>query len=196
MSTQKNFVRVILLVLAFLGASFFPPFASDEAQAQDDCKTKLNQAQTAYTNGRLDEAIELLSDCVNKGKLSTDDEQRALKLLGFAYLAKDYVDQAKTTIQKLLELVPAYEPDPAQDPPAFTNMVKEMKKEKAAPGPEKPPAETTTPPVRKKKSKTWLFVGGGAVVAGGVAALVLGGGGGGGVVPPPTTSLPTPPPLP
>jgi hypothetical protein len=195
MSTQKNFLRVILLVLALLGAPFFNPFADDAAQAQDDCKTKFTRAETAFNNGRLDETIDLLSDCVYKGKLAPAEEQRAIKLLSFSYLAKDYVDQAKNTIRKLLELVPSYEPDPNQDPPDFARMVKEVKTEMTAPGAAESPAEKTTPPVKKKKSKTWLFVGGGAVVAGGVAALALGGGGGGGPVPQPTP-LPTPPPLP
>jgi len=195
MSMQKNFVRVVLLVLILLGAPFFNPFANDTAQAQDDCKTKFTRAETAFNNGRLDETIDLLSDCVYKGKLAPADEQRAIKLLSFSYLAKDYVDQAKNTIRKLLELVPSYEPDPNQDPPDFARMVKEVKTEMTAPGPGEPPAETT-PAVKKKKSKTWLFVGGGAVVAGGVAALALGGGGGGGPVTPPPTPLPMPPPLP
>jgi len=194
MSMQKNFVRVILLALALLGAPLFNPFGGDAAaQAQDDCQARLTRAETAFTNGRLEETIDLLLNCVYKGKLGKPEEERAIKLLSFSYLAKDYIDQAKSTIRKLLELVPNYEPDPNQDPPDFTKMVQEVKKEITGPGPIEPPVET--PPVEKKKSKTWLIVGGGAVVIGGVAALALGGGGGG-VVPPPPTSLPLPPPLP
>jgi tetratricopeptide (TPR) repeat protein len=198
MLTHKTIAQTF--ALALMGLLLFLPFPPDLAQAQEDCRAKLTQAENAYTNGRFDEAIDLLSECVNKDKLSRADEQRALKLLGLAFLGKDYVDQAKNTIRKLLELVPGYEPDPDQDPPIFTNMVKQMKEETRRKEPEKKPLEPTPKKaeVKKKGGAKWLLIGGLVVAAGGGAALALGGGGGGGTTPPPPTSqsLPTPPPLP
>ncbi|MCI0694714.1 hypothetical protein L0337_22250 [candidate division KSB1 bacterium] len=201
MLAHKNFTRVFWLTFLTTGMAFLPLF-SDEAFAQENCQAQLAQAEKEYTNGRFDEAVTLLTPCVNKGKLSAADEQRAYKLLGLAYLGKDYVDQAKNAIRKLLELVPGYEPDPDQDPPPYTNMVREVKKELQAKQPEKKP-ETPTPvqkepEIKQKKGggTKWILIGGGVVVAGVGAALALGGGGGGGTQRPPLQQLPTPPSLP
>jgi tetratricopeptide (TPR) repeat protein len=198
MLTHKIITRTF--ALALMGLLFFLSLSAEVAQAQEDCPAKLTQAENAYTNGRFDEAIDLLSECVNKGKLSRAEEQRALKLLGLAFLAKDYVEQAKNTIQKLLELVPGYEPDPDQDPPVFTNMVKQMKEEARRKEQEKKPLEPAPkqPEVKKKGGGRKLLLIGGAAAVGIGAALALGGGGGGGTMPPPSTNqtLPTPPPLP
>jgi len=196
MLTHKTITRTF--ALALMGLLLFLPLSVEVVQAQQDCPAKLQQAESEYTNGRFDEAIDLLSECVNKGKLSRAEEQRALKLLGLAFLAKDYVDQAKNTIRKLLELVPGYEPDPDQDPPVFTNMIKQMKEEARRKEQEKKPVEPAPKKTEVKKKgdgAKWLLIGGLVVAAGGGAVLALGGGGGGGTTPPPPV-LPEPPRLP
>ena len=44
-------------------------------------------------------------------------------------MAKDYLEQAKQSIRKLLELVPNWQPDPDQDPPPFTRLVEKVRRE-------------------------------------------------------------------
>jgi len=139
-------------------------------RAQGKCAEQMTQAEKEYTNGNFDAAINLLTACLDAGQFTQPEKQRAYKLLGLAYIGKDYVDQAKTAIWRLLELVPKYEPDPAQDPPGFTNMVQEMKKEIAAQKEEKKP-ETG----KKGKSRKWLWIGGGVAVGVGAAVVLSGG---------------------
>jgi len=177
--------------LAFLGlAALLVLFAfAPWARAQDKCAEQMAQAEKEYTNGNFDTTINLLTACLDAGQFTQPEKQRAYKLLGLAYIGKDYVDQAKTAVWRLLELVPKYEPDPAQDPPGFTNLVQEMKKELATKKEEKK-AETG----KKGKSKKWLWIGGGVAV--GVGAAVALGGGGGETTPPVSRLLPGPPAIP
>jgi len=159
------------------------------ATAQDKCLEQMIQAEKEYTNGNFDAAISLVTACLEAGALNQAEKQRAYKLLGLSYIAKDYVEQAKTAIWNLLDLVPKYEPDPAQDPPGFSNMVQEMKKEIAA------KKEQKKPEAGKKGGKKWLWIGGGVAVAG-VAVVALSGGGGDTTTPPASRLLPGPPAIP
>jgi tetratricopeptide (TPR) repeat protein len=199
MLTHKSIARTF--ALALMGLLFFLSLSAEVAQAQQqDCPAKLRQAEQEFTNTRFDEAIALLTTCLEKDGFTQPDKQRAYRLLGLAYLAKDYIEQAKSAINRLLDLVPMYQPDPDQDPPAFIQIFERVKIERqqrqtGAPTEQKPPKEVKS---KKGSGAKWLLIGGLVVAAGGGAALALGGGGGGGTTPPPPTSqtLPTPPPLP
>jgi len=170
-------------LLILLGSA---PFAA----AQEKCPEQIAKAEQAYINGSFDEAIVLLTTCLEAGQLNPAEKLRVYKLLGLAYIGKDYVEQAQSAIRKLLELVPQYEPDPAQDPPGFANMVQEMKKAIAAQKQQKEPAA-----VKKGGKKKWLWIGGG-VVAAGVTVVALSGGGGEEGPAPASRLLPNPPDLP
>jgi len=192
---------ISMLILTLL----FNPFCLLLAQTQDKCEKELTDAEQKYYAGRFDEAIEQARRCLSNTGLSDAEQLRAYKLMSLAFIAKDYLEQAKSAVQRLLELVPTYEPDPDQDPPPFTNMVKEVKetieqqkkKEEQAKRAAAPPEPAKqAPPAKKGGSKTLLLIGGG-VVAGLVAVLVAGGGGGGDGSGVPTPQiLPDPPPPP
>jgi len=189
---RSAFRRWVFIGLLIIGM----PLSPDFAQAQEDCQAKLQQAESEYTNGRFDAALELVNECLNEGNPSEADRQRALKLQILIYIAKDYIEQAKIAINKLLDLVPMYQPDPDQDQPAFVQIFERVKSERqqrqtGAPGEQKPPE-------KKGGSGKWLLVGGGAAAAVIVAVLALAGGDGGNgdIVMPPMPVLPEPPPLP
>ena len=181
-----------------MGLLLFLPLSVEVVQAQQDCPAKLQQAESEYTNGRFDAALDLVNECLNEGNPSEADRQRALKLQILIYIAKDYIEQAKIAINKLLDLVPMYQPDPDQDQPAFVQIFERVKSERqqrqtGVPGEQKPQKEVKS---KKGGGAKWLLIGGGVLVAGAGAALALGGGGSGTPPPPPSQSLPTPPPLP
>jgi len=200
MSTPKRMKRMTVLAPAFMGLLFAMLLAPDLAPAQDDCQAKLQKAEEEFTNARFDEAIALLTGCLEKNAFASPaDKQRAYRLLGLSYLGKDYIEQAKSAINKLLDLMPLYKPDPEQDPPAYIQIFEKVKSEReqreAGTSGKKEPTKEVKP--KKGSSAKWLLIGGGVVVAGVGAAVALGGGGGTSappVVPP--TPLPTPPPLP
>jgi hypothetical protein len=189
-----------VLAPAFMGLLFAMLLAPDLARAQEDCAAKLLKAEAEFINARFDEAIALLTGCLDKNAFASPDRQRAAyRLLGLSYLGKDYIEQAKNAVNKLLDLMPMYKPDPDQDPPAYIRIFEMVKNEReqreAGATAEKEPAKEIKP--KKGSGAKWLLIGGGVVVAGVGAALALGGGGGGGTTPPPPSQqLPTPPPLP
>jgi len=205
MLTNDRRITMNVIISMLILTLIFNPFCALLAQTQDKCEKELAEAEQKYYAGRFDEAIEQARRCLSNSDLSDAEQLRAYKLMSLAFIAKDYLEQARSAVQKLLELVPTYEPDPDQDPPPFTNMVKEMKetmeqqrqKEEQAKQPITPPEPAEqAPPAKKGGSKTLLLIGGG-VVAGLVAVLVAGGGGGGdgGGTPTPQI-LPDPPPPP
>jgi len=196
MSTPKKIVRRVILTSLLTGLVLSLPFAAGLAQTQkDDCQTQLFQAENEYRSGGFDKALNLINDCLNKGNPTEADRQRALKLQILIYIAKDYIEQAKAAINKLLDLVPNYEPDPVQDKPEYITIFEQVKQERNKP---KPSGPVKSPEVKQKKGggAKWLLIGGGVLVAGVGAAVALGGGG---TSSPPVvtpTPLPTPPPLP
>jgi hypothetical protein len=191
----------LLLLLPLLTLSLAAPL-----QAQDDCTTLLNSAEQKYFAGQFDEAIDGATSCLSRENLSEAEKLRGYRIVSLAYIAKGYQDQAKNAVQKLLELVPNYEPDPDQELPQFINLVKtvkqgieDMRKQQEQPrraGPESKPPDKKEVSGKKGGGTKWILIGGGVVVAGVGAALALGGGGGGGPTTTPPPQLPTPPPLP
>ena len=209
MITNKCVVVVIICVFIF--TAHFSPGIISPAQAQEKCDTAIPDAEKKYNTGRFDEAISILESCL-PGDFTEKEKGEAYRIIALAYHAKDYLEQARTAVKKLLELVPDWEPDPIQDPPQFQRMVEEMKQkmETQKQPQEQPPVEEEQlmeipaeppqqlPTAKKGGSKKFLFIGGGVAIAGAlVVVLVAGGGagagdggGGGG------NRLPFPPPLP
>jgi hypothetical protein len=187
--------KKIILLIAIL---FILPMMGMEQTVcgQEKCAKDLDEAEQKYYGGKFDDAITQASRCLDEGGLGEPERLRAYKLIGLAYIAKDYLEQAKSAVANLLALVPSYEPDPNQDPPQFTNMVNELKQALARqqkqeePPPVQPPA---IQPEKKSGSKKWLWFGGGAAAI--TAALIVAVSGNDS--PPPASALlpepPTPP---
>jgi tetratricopeptide (TPR) repeat protein len=197
--TQEICIKsLIFLLITGLLFSPMPGFVS-MAIAQGKCTEVLNDAEKMYNTGRFDEAIESITSCLNKSGITEDEKMRAYRLLGLAYIAKDYLEDAKTAVQKLLDMVPNYQSDPVQDPPPFTKMVEEVKEQKQTKVTEPVPRVTqvTEPEEQKGGSKKWYYIGGGVLAAGVlVGILASGSGDGNGNGPPPAQPLPGPPSIP
>ena len=204
---SKSLIGVV--TWAFLFTLVCAPLTN--SRAQEKCDTALADAQKQYNEGRLDDVIKTLENCLPKG-IKEADRGQAYRLLSLTYIAKNYLAQAKGAIQKLLEVMPNYQADPDQDPPPFIRTLEEVRiqmaeqqKQKPVEKPKVKPTEIVKPgeePVmtptesRKRGSKKFLWIGIGAAALGGglLAALVGGGGGGNGpptIVPP--DILPDPP---
>ena len=195
-----NKCLALVIICAFLFTMQFDFAAASPAQAQEKCDTAIPDAEKKYNAGRFDEAISILENCL-PGGFTEKERGKAYRIIALAYVGKDYLEQARKAVKKLLELVPDWEPDPIQDPPQFQRMVEEMKQKMKTQKQEQPPVEEeqiieipAEPQqlltAKKGGSKKFLFIGGGVAVAGAlVVALVAGGGGGG-------NRLPKPPDLP
>ena len=191
---KKSFSEGSLIVLicwALIMSPILDAVNDAMAQPQDKCEKELREADQNYRIGRFNESIDLLTRCLNKKAVSKEEKMRAYRLLGLAFIAKDYEKQARNAVTKLLELVPNYESDPIQDPPPFTKLVEEVREQIQTPAVEQPP-KLVVPPVRQEKKgggMKWLLIGGVGLVAGGVVAFLVSGGDG-------PNPLPVPPDLP
>jgi hypothetical protein len=128
-----------LLLLALL-ASFALPAAAQ------NCDTALEDASERYRSGYFDEAIERLTDCLDKNAFSSEERRRAFRLLGLSYIGKDSEQDAREAVRALLEVAPDYRPDPALDPPPFVALVEEMNRN-TLPPPAQPNTASVPPPV-------------------------------------------------
>ncbi len=158
---------------------------------QQNCTDKLAQAEKMYTEVQPEEAIALLTGCMETNEFTEEERQRAYRLLALSYISNEQFDEARDAVRDLLEFAPDYQVDPVQDPPVFVTMIEEIRR------PITPPAVAEQPKQKRGISK-WLLIGGGAVAVG-VLAAVLSGGEPPIVEPPPPMGLPTiaaPPPLP
>lgn len=199
-----GFKALTLGVLMLLCA--LPVYAQEES-----CQNEINQANTFYARGGFDETIAILDVCLAKEGISDTDRSTAYRLKGLSYIGKGLEVNAQTSVERLIELFPNYEPDPVQDPPDFIEMVNRAKEElnelqdeqpaAAAPEVETPVAANTPPPantndgteVRRKKGGAgkWILGGLGLAAAGGAVFLLTSDSGGGGA-----DSIAEPPALP
>jgi len=94
-----------LLFFIFLSSFFF----SYRVFAQ--CAENLSQAQEAFDNGHLYGIPALLSDCIEKGSVSDQDQIEAYRLLTLTYLYIDDPIAAQNSFLALLKLDPEYRVD-------------------------------------------------------------------------------------
>lgn len=206
----KNLSYVFVVFLLISGLLVLPvPYLITplHAQGQSVCAKNLADAEQRYNTGRFDDAIGLITECLGKKGISEEEKMKAYRLLGLSYIAKDYLEDAKTAVKKLLDMVPNYQSDPVQDPPPFTKLVEEVKEQQKPQ--EKPQQPAVKEPVKKqpdeltkltqtepkkKSNKKWYFIGGGVLAAGAIVAIVASSGGGNGETSP--SALPGPPTLP
>lgn len=184
-------IVVWAMLVSIVGVPAVPVFAQ---QQNVDCSEQIVEAEQLYTVGRFDEAINMLTRCIDGGTLDEDEKMRAYRLLGLSYIAKDFLEDARSAVRKLLEMVPNYMPDPVQDPPPFTQMVEEVKEERDEEVDDE--LREMIPEQKESRSTLWMIVGGGALAVGALVAVLAGGGGNGDDDDPTPTDLPGPPDLP
>jgi tetratricopeptide (TPR) repeat protein len=157
--------------------------------AQDiDCDKALIEAEQKYTEGRFDEAIAQITQCLDNSDVTEDQKQRAYRLMGLTYIAKDYLNEAKGAIEKLLLLVPNYKPDPIYDPPPFISLVEEVQSETIEALVVTTQAEEAVSDTASTGINKWWWIAGGAAVA--VIGVVLISGGNGDDEQPEPTGFP------
>ena len=139
------------------------------AQVEGKYGQQLDDAEQKYNTGNFDKAVEILTQVIAEKDITQDEKQRAYRLLGLTYIAKELEEDARSAVKKLLEMVPDYKTDPVQDPPPFIRLVQEVKKE------EEQSVAAETP--KEGGGIEWYWIAGGAAVAGVAAILIFSGGG-------------------
>lgn len=163
-SISKSMIVVFICIHLIIA----PIINSGALLAQEvDCEKILKQAEEKYTDGRFDETIALLTVCLDDPNTTGEQKQTAYRLMGLTYIAKDYLSEAKTAIEKLLKIVPNYQPDPIYDPPPFINLVEEVQAETVA---------TKAVAGEEKDNKMWYYIGGGVAAATILTVILVSGG--------------------
>ncbi|MFC2088942.1 hypothetical protein ACFLSX_05010 [Calditrichota bacterium] len=170
---KKSPLLIVYLVLALMYLQVLMPVFSEYhsliAAQNQVCTDALDQAEEYYYEGKFDQTIDLVMQCLKMTKDNTV-KVRAYTILLKTFIAKDNTKSAKEMVNKILDINANYTPTLEQERPGLVNLVVEVKKER----------ETSQKTVKPKESgsNTWLWIGaGGVVVIGAVALLALGGGG-------------------
>jgi hypothetical protein len=189
---KKSPALIICLVISFLYLQVMIPVFSGyhtliAAQTQT-CANTLDQAEENYYEGKFDQAMSLVLECL---KTTTDNtvKVRAYTIMLRTFIAKDNITSAKEIVHKILDINANYTPTIEQERPRLVNLVAEVKKER----------QISRMKFEKKESggNTWLWIGaGGAAVIAAVVLLASGGGNGDEEPTEQDNTLPTPPSFP
>ena len=155
------------VVWAFLVTPLADSYTSIYAQVEGKYGEKLSEAEQLYNTGSFDQAIEILSQVISETDILQEEKQRAYRLLGLNYIAKELEEEARNAVTKLLEMVPDYKTDPIQDPPPFIKLVEEVKVSELEQKKEE----------EEEGGVNWLWIAGGAAAAGAVVAVLIFSGG-------------------
>ena len=116
----KCILFIVLLVPSF------PLLAQDITP--ETCLSSLNEDRNQLFQGGFEQAISFIESCIEADAYSTVlDQTRAYELLANVFFAIDDEDQTRSTIARLLEINPTYEPDPGQSRSDYMLLVDEMK---------------------------------------------------------------------
>lgn len=179
--------------LYLLALSLFLLVWIPDVQAQQQtCTEKLAQANQLYQRVELNEAIALLTQCLDTDAFTEQERISAYRLLALCHIGNEQPDEARDAVRNLLTRFPGYQVNADQDPPDFVTMIEEYRaaNQRVVRPQEEPEQQVSViePKKRKQGRRRWLFIGGGVVAGGVVAAVLLGRNGG--------SNLPEPPPLP
>lgn len=91
--------------------------------AEARCDPEVDEAAGAYRDGEHGRAVGLLRECLARPTLEPQAAVRAHRLLALVHLERGAFAEARAAVLGLLRTIPAYEPDPVRDPPAYVDLV-------------------------------------------------------------------------
>ncbi len=91
-------------------------------EEKSDCVIKLEQAQSKYNQGRIQDIEPLIGDCLQSKEFDKTSETQALKLLALSYLFLEEPEKAGETMLQLLHANHLFAINPAIDPSEFINL--------------------------------------------------------------------------
>jgi hypothetical protein len=110
---QNTRIRFLIATLVFAG-SFLTVFT---ISGQQDCSTKIQEAQRYYDQGMIDDIPSMLAPCMQEGFTRTQKIE-AYKLIIMSYLFNENQFEAEKTMLEFLKKYPEYEIMP-NDPVEF-----------------------------------------------------------------------------
>ena len=162
--------RVISITLALFHIQVINPVIINKfslwATSDQTCSAYLDKAEDSFYEGKLDEAVALVMQCLNENPTEKSLQTRAYTILIRTYLAKDNPGKAREMIEKMLEINPDYQPTIEEEMPQYVNLVTEVREER-----------TKIEPKEEETGMNWVLIGTGGVATVAILALLLSGGG-------------------
>ncbi len=115
---KTNWYKITFSLLLF---SFYSGAIYGQEE-KSDCVIKLEQAQSKYDQGRIQDVEPLIGDCLADGGFNKTGKTQALKLLTLSYLFLEEPEKAGETMLKLLHANHLFTVNPAIDPSEFINL--------------------------------------------------------------------------
>ena len=145
-----------------------PLVAALQQQKGVEYAKQVKEAEKKYLDGDFDSSIKILETSLRSSDFPQDLKKSAYELLAQNYLAKSYLEQARSAIKNLLTLVPTYSP-PADNPP-FAAEVEKVRQEMKGTPPQEPAAKVEE---SAWYESPWVWVGGGILIVGVVVLISL-----------------------
>ena len=176
------------LIIFILSGAILIQSSDIHAQTQNKCDQELKEAYAKFINFKLEDAIKLVRECLDKKDITTVDKVQAHLLGGKIYFAQLDTVIAKEKFILVFESDSTFKPDPEIESPEDIALLKIAKSEFQS-----KVSETEEPqvvqPLRKKGGKKWLWIGGGTAFAVGLIVIFW-------PPPDPPEDLPGPPGIP
>jgi hypothetical protein len=194
----SRFALLGLLGLFLVGVA--ASVAPVHAQKSVVCERALDAADDQYLDAEYEEALRLVSACLNQSDIPDEQAVSAYRLLALIHLKQDELESARAAVVNLLGIEPTYEADPVNSPPAYVSLVSIVQRDLQRTAEEQAATAASSEPARTpffRRTSTWITMGGILVGSGVATYFVMEGGGtsGGGGTPPPAGPgpLPVPP---
>jgi hypothetical protein len=194
----SRFALLGLLGLFLVGVA--ASVAPAHAQNSVVCERALDAADDQYLDAEYEEALRLVSACLNQSDIPDEQAVSAYRLLALIHLKQDELESARAAVVNLLGIEPTYEADPVNSPPAYVSLVSIVQRDLQRTAEEQAATAASSEPARTpffRRTSTWITMGGILVGSGVATYFVMEGGGtsGGGGTPPPSGPgpLPVPP---
>jgi hypothetical protein len=194
----SRFALLGLLGLFLVGVA--ASVAPVHAQKSVVCERALDAADDQYLDAEYEEALRLVSACLNQSDIPDEQAVSAYRLLALIHLKQDELESARAAVVNLLGIEPTYEADPVNSPPAYVSLVSIVQRDLQRTAEEQAATAASSEPARTpffRRTSTWITMGGILVGSGVATYFVMEGGGtsGGGGTPPPSGPgpLPVPP---
>ena len=155
------------LIIFILSGAILIQSSDIHAQTQNKCDQELKEAYAKFINFKLEDAIKLVRECLDKKDITTVDKVQAHLLGGKIYFAQLDTVIAKEKFILVFESDSTFKPDPEIESPEDIALLKIAKSEFQS-----KVSETEEPqvvqPLRKKGGKKWFWIGSGIAIAGGL----------------------------
>jgi len=115
--------------ICFLFIALLLPWHLYAQEEKSNCVLKLEEAQSKYDQGRIQDVESLIEECITNNEFNKVEKAQALKLLTLAYLFLEEPEKAEGSMLDLLKTNHEFAINDAIDPSGFINLYNKFRHE-------------------------------------------------------------------